>query len=131
VALLLATLYRARVREPLTRTATTEEHFAVASCGLLPRATRPGPRLWSAFWSVANPHPREMNGRPGSDAAGRAKREDSYGQKAVQRRGPGRAALGSKPQLATAKRLVSRALRVIRSRDTPSGPARSAAARWL
>src|SRR5438105_9240127 len=31
----------------------------VASCGLLPRTTRPGPRLRTAFWSVASPHPRE------------------------------------------------------------------------
>src|SRR5437763_13033852 len=35
------------------------EFLAVASCGLLPRTTRPGPRLWTAFWSVASPHPRE------------------------------------------------------------------------
>src|SRR5947209_5968151 len=27
--------------------------LAVASCGLLPRTTRPGPRLRTAFWSVA------------------------------------------------------------------------------
>src|SRR5207302_2707679 len=26
----------------------------VASCGLLPRTTRPGPPVWTAFWSVAN-----------------------------------------------------------------------------
>src|SRR5712671_4747134 len=32
----------------------------VASCGLLPRTTRPGPRLRTAFWSVASPHPREV-----------------------------------------------------------------------
>ncbi|HTD76804.1 MAG TPA: hypothetical protein VK898_04135, partial [Chloroflexota bacterium] len=44
VALLLATMYRARVREPVTSMANREEHFAVARCGLLPRATRPGPR---------------------------------------------------------------------------------------
>jgi hypothetical protein len=25
----------------------------VASCGLVPRTTRPGPRAWTAFWSVA------------------------------------------------------------------------------
>src|SRR4051794_13586261 len=29
------------------------EFLAVASCGLLPRTTRPGPRLRTAFWSVA------------------------------------------------------------------------------
>src|SRR3954454_2017694 len=34
--------------------------FVVASCGLLPRTTRPGPRLRTAFWSVASPHPREV-----------------------------------------------------------------------
>src|SRR5207253_4960099 len=28
--------------------------LAVASCGLLPRTTRPGPRLRTAFWSVAS-----------------------------------------------------------------------------
>src|SRR5205085_7001627 len=28
-------------------------NLAVASCGLLPRTTRPGPRLRTAFWSVA------------------------------------------------------------------------------
>src|SRR5438067_9519534 len=33
-------------------------------------------------------------------------------QKAVRRRGPGRVVLGSKPQLATAKKLVSWAIRV-------------------
>src|SRR5947209_3209595 len=27
--------------------------LAVASCGLLPRTTRPGPRVRTAFWSVA------------------------------------------------------------------------------
>src|SRR5438874_11181712 len=29
------------------------EFSVVASCGLLPRTTRPGPRLRTAFWSVA------------------------------------------------------------------------------
>src|SRR5947209_18610242 len=28
--------------------------LAVASCGLLPRTTRPGPRVRTAFWSVAS-----------------------------------------------------------------------------
>src|SRR5205807_9733066 len=30
-----------------------ESFSVVASCGLLPRTTRPGPRVWTAFWSVA------------------------------------------------------------------------------
>src|SRR5438874_6261986 len=29
------------------------EFSVVASCGLLPRTTRPGPRVRTAFWSVA------------------------------------------------------------------------------
>src|SRR5881409_2592177 len=43
----------------VTRTAQLTSFSVVASCGLLPRTTRPGPRLWTAFWSVASPHPRE------------------------------------------------------------------------
>src|SRR5438270_8076375 len=35
--------------------------YVVASCGLLPRTTRPGPRVRTAFWSVANPRPREAD----------------------------------------------------------------------
>src|SRR5437764_14625414 len=49
-------------------TAQLTSFSVVASCGLLPRATRPGPRVRTAFWSVASPHPRDMNGRPGPSA---------------------------------------------------------------
>src|SRR5947209_7559365 len=41
------------------REAQRTSFYAVASCGLLPRTTRPGPRVRTAFWSVASPHPRE------------------------------------------------------------------------
>src|SRR2546421_3812376 len=37
----------------LTRSAQLTSFLGVASCGLLPRTTRPGPRLRTAFWSVA------------------------------------------------------------------------------
>src|SRR5438105_6883654 len=37
-----------------TCTAQLTSFSVVASCGLLPRTTRPGPRLWTAFWSVAS-----------------------------------------------------------------------------
>src|SRR5438067_8962009 len=38
-----------------SRTSAQLTSFSVvASCGLLPRTTRPGPRLWTAFWSVAS-----------------------------------------------------------------------------
>src|SRR5438270_9739956 len=50
------------------RIAQRTSFLAVASCGLLPRTTRPGPRLRTAFWSVTSPHPRDMNGRPGPSA---------------------------------------------------------------
>src|SRR5438132_4474159 len=82
----------------------------VASCGLLPRTTRPGPRVRTAFWSVASPHPREASvaralavaphssrrsrrSRPGPGLAGVAKREDSYGPKS----GPYAGARASSP----------------------------------
>src|SRR5438874_3743046 len=35
------------------RVAQLTSFSVVASCGLLPRTTRPGPRVWTAFWSVA------------------------------------------------------------------------------
>src|SRR5437016_1996590 len=35
------------------REAQLTSFSVVASCGLLPRTTRPGPRLRTAFWSVA------------------------------------------------------------------------------
>src|SRR5438105_2260268 len=93
----------------------------VASCGLLPRTTRPGPRLRTAFWSVASPHPREVGVamvlavgatlvRRGADQVQdwRVSRSGRLAtdQKAVRRRGPGRVVLGSKPQLATTEKLV-------------------------
>src|SRR5205823_3465375 len=37
--------------------------YVVASCGLLPRTTRPGPRLRTAFWSVASLPLREARAR--------------------------------------------------------------------
>src|SRR5207302_11125115 len=153
-------------------------------CGLLPRTTRPGPRLRTAFWSVASlplrdtresstwsaaitecsvilseaslrakskdpqlvessawvadpsqaqddsqpvrtrnawdavlsPHPRKMNGRPPRGAQVLARWVSRSGriatdQKAVRGRGPGRVVLGSKPQLATTKKLVRWATR--------------------
>src|SRR5437588_12992927 len=52
----------------VTRSAQLTSFLAVASYGLLPRTTRPGPRLRTAFWSVASPHPRDMDGRPGPSA---------------------------------------------------------------
>src|SRR5207253_7383559 len=39
---------------PVARETQRTSFLAVASCGLLPRTTRPGPRLWTAFWSVAS-----------------------------------------------------------------------------
>src|SRR5919199_5242115 len=57
---------------------TGDEDLAVASCGLLPRATRPGPRVRTAFVTVANPHPREMkvpSGRSALVVAPRASRQ--------------------------------------------------------
>src|SRR5437763_9061556 len=45
----------ARQQAPsLAGSAQLTSFLAVASCGLLPRTTRPGPRLWTAFWSVAS-----------------------------------------------------------------------------
>ena len=41
-------------QEQLTREAQRTSFLVVASCGLLPRTTRPGPRLRTAFWSVAS-----------------------------------------------------------------------------
>src|SRR5438105_72221 len=38
---------------PVARKAQLTSFSVVASCGLLPRTTRPGPRLRTAFWSVA------------------------------------------------------------------------------
>src|SRR5256885_3473372 len=38
----------------LTREAQLTSYSVVASCGLLPRTTRPGPRVRTAFWSVAS-----------------------------------------------------------------------------
>src|SRR5437879_6490521 len=43
----------ARVIWPVARVAQLTSFLAVASCGLLPRTTRPGPRVRTAFWSVA------------------------------------------------------------------------------
>src|SRR5207248_9355360 len=43
-----------RSHSPAHELNPAHEFFSVvASCGLLPRTTRPGPRLWTAFWSVA------------------------------------------------------------------------------
>ena len=39
---------------PVARAAQLTSFSVVASCGLLPRTTRPGPRVWTAFWSVAS-----------------------------------------------------------------------------
>src|SRR5205807_1526013 len=39
---------------PVARGAQRTSFSVVASCGLLPRTTRPGPRLRTAFWSVAS-----------------------------------------------------------------------------
>src|SRR5437588_12971240 len=36
-----------------SRSAQRTSFYAVASCGLLPRTTRPGPRLWTAYPAVA------------------------------------------------------------------------------
>src|SRR5207248_1891552 len=93
----------------------------VASCGLLPRTTRPGPRrstaypavailplrdtsqswTWSApRWTNVAPTARAL-ATPSSRGCGLA-----TDQKAVRRRGPGRVVLGSKPQLATTEKLV-------------------------
>src|SRR4051812_36965983 len=118
---------QARVtRQPLTCVGQRTSFYAVASCGLLPRTTRPGPRLRTAFWSVASPHPREEGVaraltvgatfvQRGADQLqdSRVSRSGRIATvtKAVQRRGPGRVVLGSKPQLATAKELVSWARR--------------------
>src|SRR5438132_10104761 len=79
--------------------------LAVASCGLLPRTTRPGPRVRTAFWSVASPHPREVGVARALTVGGmfvqrvadqvqdsrvsRSGRLATAG-KAVHRRGPGR-----------------------------------------
>src|SRR5207248_7343710 len=53
-------LFGSRARSPVHELNPAHEFFyIVASCGLLPRTTRPGPRLRTAFWSVASPHPRE------------------------------------------------------------------------
>src|SRR4051794_7169878 len=41
------------------------EFLVVASCGLLPRTTRPGPRLRTAFWSVASLPLRDTNASSG------------------------------------------------------------------
>src|SRR5205085_8009715 len=43
----LGLFWRSRAEPQLT------SFLAVASCGLLPRTTRPGPRVRTAFWSVA------------------------------------------------------------------------------
>src|SRR5438270_4732540 len=44
----------ARVFWQVARAAQRTSFYVVASCGLLPRTTRPGPRLRTAFWSVAS-----------------------------------------------------------------------------
>src|SRR5207248_1042472 len=75
----------------------------------------------TAFWSVASPHPRAAGAaralavgamlvQRGADQV-RVRRVSRSGRiatvvKAVQRRGPGRVVLGSKPQLATTEKLV-------------------------
>src|SRR4051794_7694968 len=103
-----------------TSSAQLTSFYVVASCGLLPRTTRPGPRLRTAFWSVASPHPREVGvaralavdamfvrggadqvqdsrrSSASSDSAARvrvAKREDSYGPKS----GPNAGSRASSP----------------------------------
>src|SRR5207302_546420 len=38
---------------PVARVTQLTSFYVVASCGLLPRTTRPGPRVRTAFWSVA------------------------------------------------------------------------------
>src|SRR5947209_9323706 len=104
-----------------SRGAQLTSFYAVASCGLLPRATRPGPRLRTAYPAVAILPLRDTRqswtwsapcwtnlartaralATPASRGCGLA-----TDQKAVRRRGQGRVVLGSKPQLATTKELV-------------------------
>src|SRR5207245_7041083 len=116
------------------------------SCGLLPRATCPGPRVRTAFTSLLSTARVRAERRvtlapsapkwrhqelsrasalrdrevletlsPGAEsvpeAAAKRRRVESHEIKAVRRRGPGQVALGSKPQLATTKQLVSWATR--------------------
>src|SRR4051794_28239192 len=123
-----------RVFWPVARGAQLTSFLAVASCGLLPRTTRPGPRVWTAFWSVASPHPREASAASplaigatfvqceadqGQNSRGSRSGGIATDQKAAGTRGPGGVVRGSKPQLATAKELVRWAVRDYVKRTSP------------
>src|SRR5947209_5124416 len=103
-------------------TSPAHEFFGSRKLRLAPQDYSPWTRVWTALMSVASPHPREegvaraltvggMFVQRGADQVQdwRVSRSGRLAtdQKAVHRRGPGRVVLGSKPQLATAKKLVS------------------------
>src|SRR6266851_2787834 len=93
--------------------------LAVVACGRLPRATRPGPRLRTSYITLRPTSPLrdrttssderlapKMGGyRPRDQGAAKRTQRVGWSRK-VRNRGPGRVALGRRPQATTAKKLV-------------------------
>src|SRR5205085_4667903 len=78
-----------RVFWPVARAAQLTSFYVVASCGLLPRTTRPGPRVRTAYPAVAILPLRD------TDSSSRAaRRAGPVGNRAPASRGPGRLHLG-------------------------------------